>query len=111
MEYMAFGLPFVAFDLPETGAIAEGAAVFAPPGDVTGHAKHIDALLADPERRAALGSVGRLRVQEELAWDHQAVTYLQTVNELLERRAAADSLLRRSPGHQAAAGVTLTRSR
>lgn len=83
MEYMAFGLPIVAFDLPETRAIAEGAAAFARPGDIADHARNIDVLLADPERREALGSVGRLRVQEELAWEHQAATYLEMLNGLL----------------------------
>ena len=38
MEYMAFGLPFVSFDLTETRALAGEAAVYAPPGDVAGFA-------------------------------------------------------------------------
>lgn len=84
MEYMAFGLPFVAFDLPETRAIAEGAAAFAKPGDIADHARNIDELMADAKRRAVLGSAGRLRVREELAWDHQAVTYVGAVDGLLE---------------------------
>ncbi len=79
MEYMAFGLPLVAFDLAQTRAIADGAALLAKPGDIAGHARNIDALLADPSRRDALGGTGRLRVREELAWEHQAATYLETV--------------------------------
>jgi glycosyltransferase involved in cell wall biosynthesis len=85
MEYMAFGLPFVTFDLPETRAIADGAAAFAPPGDIADHARHIDALLADPEHRQALGRIGQLRVREELAWEHQAVTYIGVVDRLRRR--------------------------
>jgi glycosyltransferase involved in cell wall biosynthesis len=85
MEYMAFGLPFVAFDLRETRALAEGAAAFAKPGDIADHAQNVHALLADPKGREALGSVGRLKVQDELAWDHQAVKYLDTMNGLLRR--------------------------
>lgn len=79
MEYMAFGLPLVAFDLPETRVIAQGAALLARPGDIAGHARNMDTLLADPGQREALGSVGRLRVREWLAWEHQAVTYVETV--------------------------------
>ena len=82
-EYMAFGLPFVAFDLPETRVIGDGAAAFARPGDVPDHARNIDALLADPERRKILGSVGRARVCEELAWEHQAVRYLAALHGLI----------------------------
>lgn len=85
MEYMAFGLPFVAFDLPETRAIGEGAAVLAKPGDVADHARNIDALLADPERREALGMAGQVRVQTELSWEQQAVTYLKALDGLLSR--------------------------
>jgi glycosyltransferase involved in cell wall biosynthesis len=85
MEYMAFGLPFVAFDLPETRAIGEGTAVLAKPGDVADHARNIDALLADPERREALGMAGQVRVQTELSWEQQAVTYLKALDGLLSR--------------------------
>ena len=58
MEYMAFGVPFVAFDLSETRELAEGAAAYAEPGDVAGLASLIDDLLADPARRAAMGRTG-----------------------------------------------------
>jgi glycosyltransferase involved in cell wall biosynthesis len=87
MEYMAFALPFVAFDLPETRITGDGAAVFARPGDVCDHAWNIDALLADPGRRKALGNVGQARLYNELAWEHQSVTYLAAVNGLIRRTA------------------------
>lgn len=86
MEYMAFGVPVVAFDLPETRALTDGAAAYAEAGDVRGHARAIDALLKDAERRRELGQVGRARVREELAWDHQEVTYLQMIDRLCAPR-------------------------
>jgi glycosyltransferase involved in cell wall biosynthesis len=86
MEYMAFGVPVVAFDLPETRRLCQGAAVFAPPGDVAEHARTIDALLTEPARRAELGQVGRARVRDDLAWEHQAVRYLDVIERL--RQAA-----------------------
>ena len=89
MEYMAFGLAFVAFDLPETRIIGEGAAAFANPGDIVGHARNIDALLADPQRRKTLGSDGRRRVHEELAWERQGVEYVESLNGLLRKPPAA----------------------
>jgi glycosyltransferase involved in cell wall biosynthesis len=91
MEYMAFGLPFVAFDLPETRAIGDGAAAFAEPGDVAAHARAIDALLADPERRRQLGAGGMRRVREELAWEHQAAAYLGVLDRLCQGRTGARS--------------------
>lgn len=85
MEYMAFGVPVVAFNLPETRAIADGAAAWAEPGDVAGHAGAIDALLRDPRRREELGRAGRARVRDDLAWEHQAVRYLDIIGQLLAR--------------------------
>ena len=81
-EYMAFGIPFVAFDLPETRVVADGAAVLVAPGDVVAHARAIDVLLSSPEQRRRLGRAGQARVREELAWDHQALTYARLMRQL-----------------------------
>jgi glycosyltransferase involved in cell wall biosynthesis len=89
MEYMAYGLPFVAFDVTETRTIAAGAAALVPTGDVTAFAEGIDELLAQPDRRAALGRTGRRRVEQSLAWDHQKVTYVALVDELAAERRSA----------------------
>lgn len=83
MEYMAFGLPFVAFELTETRALAGDAAAYAPPGDVEAFAEHIDALLDDPHRRRTMGAVGRRRVETDIAWEHQQRRYLATYRRLL----------------------------
>lgn len=80
MEYMAFGLPFVCFDLQESRRIAEGSAVLVPPGDLPGMADAVLALLDDPARRGRLGQHGRQRVEEELAWERQAPAYLAAVS-------------------------------
>jgi glycosyltransferase involved in cell wall biosynthesis len=85
-EYMAFGIPFVAFDLPETRAAALSAAVYATPGDVEGLARAINGLLDDPDRRSAMGRAGRQRVGELLAWDRQAAVYLEAIDGLLTQR-------------------------
>lgn len=85
MEYMAFRLPFVAFDLKETRALAETAAAYARPGDVADFARLIDELLDDAERRAEMGRVGRRRIEDEVAWDHQERAYLEVLYRLLNR--------------------------
>jgi len=70
-EYMAMSRPMVSFDLKESRAAAGEAAVFAESGDVGRFAELIDELLADPDRRAQMGAIGRLRVESILAWEHQ----------------------------------------
>jgi glycosyltransferase involved in cell wall biosynthesis len=94
-EYMAFGIPFVAFDLPETRAAALSAAVYATPGDVEALARAIDGLLDDPDRRSAMGRAGRQRVEELLAWDRQAAVYLEAIDGLLTRRRRRQRFLPR----------------
>jgi glycosyltransferase involved in cell wall biosynthesis len=82
MEYMAFGLPFVAFDLQETRVIGAGASALITPGDVESLAEEIVTLLDDPARRAEMGAAGRLRVREELAWERQVPVYLGVIDSL-----------------------------
>lgn len=72
MEYMTLSKPVVAFDLPEHRVTAGEAAVYARPNDELDFARHIAALMDDPERRERMGQIGRARVENELAWSHQA---------------------------------------
>jgi len=76
MEYMAFELPVVAFDLRETRVSAQDAAVYATPNDVHEYAKVLVGLLDDEAARAQLGKIGRARVEDDLAWSHQERAYL-----------------------------------
>jgi glycosyltransferase involved in cell wall biosynthesis len=79
MEYMAHGLPFVCFDLPETRRIATGCARFVAPGDVDALAEAAHTLLDDEPECQRLGSAGRARVAGDLAWERQATGYLRAV--------------------------------
>jgi glycosyltransferase involved in cell wall biosynthesis len=76
MEYMAFRVPFVAFDLLETRRMAEEAALYAPPGDTGALADRIAELLDDPVRRGRMGAIGRARVEQDLSWERQRDRYL-----------------------------------
>ena len=82
MEYMAFELPVVAFDLRETRVSAQDAAVYATPNAVHEYAKALVGLLDDEAARAQLGKVGRARVEDELAWSHQERAYLAVYQRL-----------------------------
>jgi glycosyltransferase involved in cell wall biosynthesis len=83
MEYMAFELPVVAFDLHETRVSAGDAAVYAEPNDVPDYAAAIVKLMDDEPRRSLLGKLGRARVEQELAWSHQERAYLGVYRRLL----------------------------
>ena len=84
MEYMAFELPFVAFDLRETRVSAGDAAVYVRPNVVAEYAAAIVDLMDDEPRRSRLGKLGRARVERELAWSHQEPAYLGVYRRLLE---------------------------
>jgi glycosyltransferase involved in cell wall biosynthesis len=83
MEYMAFELPVVAFDLRETRVSAGSAAVYAQPNRVEDFARAIVDLIDDAPRRALLGAHGRERIETELAWVHQAPQYVRVYDDLV----------------------------
>ena len=77
MEYMALAKPVVQFDLTEGRYSAQEAAVYARRNDETDLALKIVGLLDSPEERARRGQFGRRRVENELAWTHEAPKLLQ----------------------------------
>ena len=85
MEYMAFELPVVAFDLVETRVSAQEAAVYAEPGRVDRYADAVLDLLADDVRRKQMAAAGRRRVEDVLAWRNQVPAYVG-VHDRLTRR-------------------------
>ncbi len=72
MEYMALGKPVVQFDLTEGRYSARRASLYARRNDAVDLAVKTLELLDDPQRRAEMGSYGRQRVENELAWHHEA---------------------------------------
>ncbi|GAC1366197.1 MAG: hypothetical protein NVSMB42_26200 [Herpetosiphon sp.] len=91
-EYMSMGKPVVAFDLMETRRTAADAATYAAPGDIQGFASAIVALLDQPETRRRMGTTGRRRIEDELAWEHQACRLVSAYDQLLNgpARSVAD---------------------
>lgn len=85
MEYMAFGLPVVAFDLVETKVSAQESAVYVTPNDVGEYAAAIAAMMDDPEGRERMGKLGRDRVETELAWSRQVPAYVAVYDRLTGR--------------------------
>lgn len=77
LEYMAYGLPVVLFDLEEGRRIAEAAALYATPNDPVDFADQIVRLLDDEDLRRELGACGRSRVEERLNWDAEKMVLLE----------------------------------
>ena len=92
MEYMAFELPVVAFDLRETRVSTGDAAVYVRPNDIHEYAEAIVRLLDDEDKRARLGKLGRARVEQELAWCHQERAYLGVYDRLTGGARALDRI-------------------
>ncbi|TDO69667.1 glycosyltransferase involved in cell wall biosynthesis [Kribbella sp. VKM Ac-2571] len=82
MEYMAFELPVVAFDLIETKVSAADAAVYVEPNDVAQYGDAIAELLDDQVRRRRMAKLGRERVEQVLAWKHQQKAYVEVYDQL-----------------------------
>jgi glycosyltransferase involved in cell wall biosynthesis len=72
MEFMAAGIPMVAFDSKETRYSADGAALLVQPGDIKGYSVALKHLINNPEMRQQMGQAGFKRVKEELNWEKAA---------------------------------------
>jgi glycosyltransferase involved in cell wall biosynthesis len=90
MEYMAYELPVVAFDLRETRVSAGDAAVYVSPNNTRAYARAIVDLMDDAPKRHQLGKLGRIRVEQELAWSNQERAYLGVYRALLGQRGTPD---------------------
>jgi glycosyltransferase involved in cell wall biosynthesis len=82
MEYLAFGLPVVAYRLTETVVSGGSCAVYIEPGDEAGFADALVELLDDPDRMAELGVAGRQRAEQVLDWRPQAEAYVSVYDAL-----------------------------
>jgi len=69
LNYMALGLPVVAFDLPVMHEYLGEYGVYAPLGDAHAFAAQIQTLLDNPARARALGQALRQRAQQLYSWE------------------------------------------
>ncbi|MEY2777744.1 MAG: hypothetical protein RLY30_1842 [Pseudomonadota bacterium] len=86
LQASAAGLPIVATavgGIPE--AVQAGVTgILVPPGDGPALVQAIEALLADPVRRAEMGAAGRLRVQREFSVQHMVGEHIRLYQSLVE---------------------------
>jgi glycosyltransferase involved in cell wall biosynthesis len=85
VEYMTLKKPVVQFDLSEGRASAGEAALYATANDPADFARRIAELLDDPARRAAMGELGRARVEGGLSWAHSAPRLIAAYERALEK--------------------------
>jgi glycosyltransferase involved in cell wall biosynthesis len=69
LDYMALGLPVVAFDIPVMREYLGEYGVYAPLGDATAFASQIQALLNNPERAREIGCAVRERAIKLFSWE------------------------------------------
>lgn len=93
LEYMAFGLPIVSFDLPETRVSAGSSARYVRGDAPNDLAECVMELLDDPEARARMGGMGLHRLRSQLAWEHQARSYLNVFEQLLGPAPERDRIM------------------
>jgi glycosyltransferase involved in cell wall biosynthesis len=88
MEYMALGKPIVQFDLAEGRFSAGEASLYSDnENQVKDFAAKIVWLLEHPEERKSRGEFGRLRVEQELAWEHSVDNLLAAYERAFSKRA------------------------
>lgn len=105
MEYMAMSRAVVSFDLIEARVSAGDAAVYATPNDEQEFGDLVGQLFDDPERRRAMGELGRRRVEEFLSWgtskEHLLAAYEQLLGERTHANVNARSIRRRAARRRA----------
>jgi glycosyltransferase involved in cell wall biosynthesis len=72
LEYMAYSLPVVLYDLKEGRRTAGEGALYARPADPVDFAEQIDTLLNSQSLREKLGATGRQRTEQQLNWKVQS---------------------------------------
>lgn len=85
MEYMAYALPSVSFDLVETRVSGGDSCLYVPTGDVGAFADAVERLLDDPELRFEMARRARRRVSLSLDWKPQSAAYVGVYEGLLGR--------------------------
>jgi len=83
LNYMACGLPTVAFDTPVATEILGDAGLYARAGDPDSLAGRIAELLTDPVRAEALGRRLRRRAEAYFSWDWAALQFVELYKELV----------------------------
>ncbi len=91
LEYMAYALTAVSFDLVETEVTGGDTLRYVPSGDISAMADEVELLVSDPELRLRLSVQARSRVTGLFDWSGQAVAYGDVFDSLMGRVASRDA--------------------
>jgi glycosyltransferase involved in cell wall biosynthesis len=86
LEYMAFGLPVVLYDLTEGKRSAGEAGLYARDRDTVGFADQILKLIDSEQLRRELGTRARLRIEHSLNWEIEKKYLLAAYERALQSR-------------------------
>ena len=84
LEFLAFGLPVVAFDIPALSWLPSDAAIKVPAFDVVALARGLLTLASDAGLRRKMGDRGR-EVAQEYSWDSAAEKYREYILSIIGR--------------------------
>lgn len=105
LEYMAAGVPVVAFDLEETRVSAGPAAVYATPNDPHELARLVSQLFDHPEQRAQMAAAGQQRMAGPLSWERSAEQLLAAYNMAVSRRRSGQRSTKRDTASGRSSGA------
>jgi glycosyltransferase involved in cell wall biosynthesis len=86
-DYLAMGLPVVAFDTPVSREMLGDAGIFAEYGSAADLAAKLELALEDRTLAQRLGAAGRERALAHFSWDRGAQRIEAIYDEVLARRA------------------------
>jgi len=85
LNYMAMGLPVVAFDTPVSQEYLGEQGIYVPLGDTLALSEALEALLDDPSRGSALGRQLRERATHDYLWPEAGKKILQVYREVCQK--------------------------
>jgi len=94
LNYMAMGLPTVAFDTPVAREYLGSAGVYAERGSAESLAGKLLSLFHDVDRARRLGETLRLRAQEQYEWENAALKIVEAYEVLLGIRPRQEAVVR-----------------
>jgi len=85
LNYMAMGMPIVAFDVPVSREYLGNLGVYAQPGDAASLAHALESLLANQEQGQALGRELRKRAVDHYSWNTAGAKIMDIYNRVCMR--------------------------
>lgn len=83
LEFMAFGKPIIATDLPENHVSAGDAAVYFKAGSAEDFVEKSKELIGNRTKMKRMGKLGKKRIEEKLSWEH-SIPHLKDAYEHLD---------------------------